>query len=66
MASFLSKKILLFQPDALIASTAAFAIGVGASANLVELERLGMQTIVIMSAHFVDRIQDQAEFSELI
>ena len=59
-------KIKPFQPDAVIASTADCAVSVGASADLVALERLGIPTVVVTAAHFLDSVQDQAKFSGLV
>ncbi|KAE8449121.1 hypothetical protein EG329_008505 [Mollisiaceae sp. DMI_Dod_QoI] len=41
-------------------------VSVGASADLVALERLGIPTVIVTTAHFVDSVRDQAEFSGLI
>ena len=59
-------KVMPFQPDAVIASTADCAVSVGSSADLAALERLGVPTVVVTAAHFLDSVQDQAKLSGLV
>jgi hypothetical protein len=59
-------EILPFKPDAVIVSTADCAISVGAATDLVELESLGIPTVVIVTKHFLSAVQEQARFCGLI
>ncbi|KAI0121292.1 hypothetical protein BJ170DRAFT_599967 [Xylariales sp. AK1849] len=59
-------QVVPFQPDVLVASTADCAVAVGAAADLVALERLGIPTVIITATHFIDSLQYRARFSGLI